>query len=150
MLNTKLSPCANLLYHWLLIHQDNTQNINFDLKSFQIWTGEFLDKNASESEILEAMYLLKNLGLIFVDGQSLKINQQCKLINTYTYELPKFYLLGEKTNKRSTYFWGLFMLISFMILWGGSFWFSIRLAQLSPKNMTPLTPYSILSETDKK
>lgn len=68
MLNTKLEPYANLLYHWLLIHQNTQENLPFDLTSFQIWSGEFLSKQVAENDMIKAIAVLKNINLIIVEN----------------------------------------------------------------------------------
>lgn len=145
MLNTTLNPCANLLYHWLLIHKKDTEKLPFDLVSFQAWSGEFLAKNMTKDEVLEAIYLLKNLKLINVENQLLYLNPKYESKNPYIYQLPTHYLLGKKTKKRNIYLGSLFLLLTFLSLWGGNFWFSLK----TNTEVIPLSSFSVLTETDE-
>ena len=64
MITEKLSPCANLLYHWINLHLQENQTIKLNLRNFQAWTGEFLESSASMREIQTSLSQLNSLDLI--------------------------------------------------------------------------------------
>ncbi len=66
MLKAKLTPCANLLYHWILWRNPSGGKLKVDLQDFQAWTGEYREKAYSDREIFNALKQLKELQLLAV------------------------------------------------------------------------------------
>lgn len=66
MLEAKLTPCATMLYHWILRKFPTSEQIKIDLQDFQAWTGEYLDNAYSDREIFEALQQLKQNHLVTV------------------------------------------------------------------------------------
>ncbi|MBW4623917.1 MAG: hypothetical protein KME17_31710 [Cyanosarcina radialis HA8281-LM2] len=64
MLEAKLTPCASLLYRWILARVPLETKVKVDLQDFQAWTGEHRERCYSDREILEALQQLKKLELI--------------------------------------------------------------------------------------
>lgn len=65
MLEAKLTPCATMLYHWIL-RKFTSEPIKIDLQDFQAWTGEYLEKSYSDREIFEALQQLKQKHLVTI------------------------------------------------------------------------------------
>jgi hypothetical protein len=142
----KLNSCTNLLYHWLVIHAQGNQALTFNCEAFQVWTSEFLPQPVTKDEVIEAIVNLKNLNLIKVENKEIRINFQERNNLLYINKLPVYFLLSQKNSSLGSWFWGLFILICLISLWGGCFWLSLRLSQLSPSSLIPTTPYSVLAE----
>lgn len=68
MLQENLTPCANLLYQWIVqkVSTKNNNILKLDLRDFQAWSAEFRDFPYSEREILKAFRELNQLELISV------------------------------------------------------------------------------------
>ncbi|WP_017717198.1 hypothetical protein [Kamptonema formosum] len=68
MLQENLTPCAGLLYQWIVqkVSTKNNNIIKLDLRDFQAWSAEFRDFPYSEREILKAFRELGQLELISV------------------------------------------------------------------------------------
>lgn len=67
MLQENLTPCATLLYQWIVRKISNKNNmVKLDMRDFQAWSAEFRDFPYSEREILQAFKQLKQLELINV------------------------------------------------------------------------------------
>lgn len=66
MLQEQLTPCANLLYQWILRKVPNKATANLNIKDFQAWSAEFKERPYSEREVLNAFRQLKQLELINV------------------------------------------------------------------------------------
>lgn len=65
MLRERLTPCANLLYHWLLNY---TAARRVDLSNFQVWSEEFLEKRFSTKDVDKAFMRLLQLGLLRIEN----------------------------------------------------------------------------------
>lgn len=148
MLNTQLSSCANLLYHWVLMRDSQNEGIFFDLEAFQAWTGEFLLKSATENEILDAISNLKHLNLIYLDGKLIRINRENDALEKYINPLPEVFLDYRKLNKKNYWRWGFLVAGSLCLLWSGCMWLAVKVAELSPSSVIAPTPFSVLAETD--
>ncbi|MBO1350667.1 MAG: hypothetical protein EBE86_026305 [Hormoscilla sp. GUM202] len=48
MLEAKLTPCANLMYNWMMGRSEGDRQMKADLQDFQAWTGEYREKAYSE------------------------------------------------------------------------------------------------------
>lgn len=66
MLEAKLTPCANLMYNWMMEREVGDGQLKVDLQDFQAWTGEYREKAYSDREIFGAFQQLKQLKLIKV------------------------------------------------------------------------------------
>lgn len=66
MLEAKLTPCANLLYRWILWRNPEGGKLKVDLQDFKAWTGEYREKAYSDREIFDALKQLKELQLLAV------------------------------------------------------------------------------------
>ena len=66
MLEAKLTPCATLLYHWILRKNSPSDQLKIDLQDFQAWTGEYRETAYSDREIFEALQQLKQHHLVTV------------------------------------------------------------------------------------
>jgi hypothetical protein len=66
MLEAKLSPCASLLYQWVLLRVHTDSKLKIDLQDFQAWTGEFRERSYSYTEVFEALSQLKDFNLVNV------------------------------------------------------------------------------------
>ncbi|MBC6477341.1 MAG: hypothetical protein GDA56_05660 [Hormoscilla sp. GM7CHS1pb] len=66
MLEAKLTPCANLMYNWMIGRSEGDRQLKVDLQDFQAWTGEYREKAYSDREIFIALQQLKQLKLILV------------------------------------------------------------------------------------
>jgi hypothetical protein len=68
MLQENLTPCADLLYQWIVqkVSTKNNNILKLDLRDFQAWSAEFRDFPYSEREILKAFRELNQLELISV------------------------------------------------------------------------------------
>ncbi|MBW4683449.1 MAG: hypothetical protein KME19_25670 [Microcoleus vaginatus WJT46-NPBG5] len=66
MLQEQLTPCANLLYQWILRKVPTKATANLNIKDFQAWSAEFKERPYSEREVLNAFRQLKQLELINV------------------------------------------------------------------------------------
>lgn len=66
MLQEQLTPCANLLYQWILRKVPNKATANLNIRDFQAWSAEFKERPYSEREVLNAFRQLKQLELINV------------------------------------------------------------------------------------
>lgn len=148
--NSELTPCANLLYHWLLIHNHHNKAIAFDYKAFQIWTTEFFPTCVSKDEIIEAISTLKKLNLIFLKNKLIEINPYRNRSNTKINNLPQCFLpvtkqIEKVKNKDNSWQTRLIMISSLLVLWGGTCALSVRMALSSPDSMTSTTPYHVLN-----
>lgn len=65
MLRERLTPCANLLYHWLLNY---TAARRVDLSNFQVWSEEFLEERFSTKDVDKAFMRLVQLGLLRIEN----------------------------------------------------------------------------------
>ena len=65
MLEAKLTPCASMLYRWIL-RRDPSSRLRIDLQDFQAWSGEYRENPYSISEIFDALGQLKELHLLTI------------------------------------------------------------------------------------
>jgi hypothetical protein len=73
MLKEELTPCANLLYQWILRKVSGPSLVKVDIRDFQAWSAEFKEFPYSEREIFQALRQLKQLELINVAKTELTI-----------------------------------------------------------------------------
>ncbi len=73
MLQEELTPCANLLYQWILRKVSGPSLVKVDIRDFQAWSAEFKEFPYSEREIFQALRQLKQLELINVAKTELTI-----------------------------------------------------------------------------
>lgn len=73
MLQEELTPCANLLYQWILRKVSGPSLVKVDIRDFQAWSAEFKEFPYSEREIFHALRQLKQLELINVAKTELTI-----------------------------------------------------------------------------
>lgn len=66
MLDAKLSPCASLLYKWVLLKAPAGTQIKVDLQDFKAWSGEHRKKPYSDRQIGYALAQLKEFDLVTV------------------------------------------------------------------------------------
>lgn len=66
MLDAKLSPCASLLYKWVLLKAPAGTEIKVDLQDFKAWSGEHRKKPYSDRQIGYALAQLKEFELVIV------------------------------------------------------------------------------------
>lgn len=66
MLEAKLTPCANLMYSWMMGREKGDRQVKVDLQDFQAWTAEYREKAYSDREIFSAFQQLKQHNLIKV------------------------------------------------------------------------------------
>lgn len=150
---TKMNLCANLLYYWLQIKNNETnksEGIVLDTDAFQLWSSEFFCHSISGDDLLQAILTLKNKRLISCHDHKIFIINQLKnqsINNNINHQLPLYDLVELKQYRRDndTFRWGLIFLASLLILWGGCFWLSMRIAQVSPSSfIVPNSHYNFL------
>lgn len=148
MLTSKFNPCANLLYHWLLIHHQDNQGITFEAKAFQIWSGEFLPRTVTQDEIIEAIMTLKRLKIITCHNHQFFLLVKPEEINQQVNQLPLYHSPELKNYGRDNngWYWSLVFLASLLTLWGSCFWLSLRIAQTAPSSIIPPTPFHVLAD----
>lgn len=75
MLQEDLTPCATLLYQWIVRKIANRKNniLKFDMRDFQAWSAEFRDFPYSEQEILLAFKQLKQFELLSVTEKEVTV-----------------------------------------------------------------------------
>ena len=74
MLEAKLTPCASLLYHWILLKAPAGTLVSFDLKDFRAWTSEHRanGKAYSMKQIRRALGELEDLQLVELQSELIK------------------------------------------------------------------------------
>ncbi len=142
----KLNNCANLLYYWLKIHHREKEGIILDTKAFQIWSTEFFRNQVTQDDIIEAILTLKNANIITYHNNQIFWNNNIENLDFEIAPLPVHDLVDWKKYERDNnpFRWGLVLLVSLLTLWGGCFWLSLRMAQLSPSTMVIPNSYPIL------
>lgn len=147
MIKARLSPTASLLYYWIQCHLKVHEKQRLDLEAFQAWTGEFLDVSASMGEICSSLYKLNRLGLITIEGTEVRLND---LPDSSSVEIPSLNQLEsipcQRSYENNPLVWGLFMAVSFLVLWSGSFALSARLNQFNPSGAIAMDVHSVLGE----
>ncbi|AFY39756.1 hypothetical protein Lepto7376_3565 [[Leptolyngbya] sp. PCC 7376] len=86
MLKERLTPCATLLYHWLL-NRDAFRKLN--LANFQIWSEEFLEERFSIKEVDRAFLRLISLGLVRIQNEEITVTPIDKGLPVKLQPLPK-------------------------------------------------------------
>lgn len=66
MLDAKLSPCASLLYKWVLLKAPAGTQVKVDLQDFKAWSGEHRKRPYSDRQIAYALSQLKDFDLVTV------------------------------------------------------------------------------------
>ena len=100
MLEVKLTPCATMLYHWILRKFPNSDQRKIDLQDFQAWSGEYRDNAYSDREIFEALQQLKKNHLVSVSHTEVTLGVRLgnpKIVAPQS-SSP---LLGSQTNSAS-------------------------------------------------
>ncbi len=147
MIKVKLTPCASLLYYWIQSHIRANQKLTLDLESFQVWTGEFLEKSASMREIHASLSRLNELGLITLEGTEVTLNNNIN--NTEIKISPLSQLLltkSDENNSNNSFLWGLLVTLIFLVLWSCSLAFSLKLSQIETDNFPVTNPFQVLGE----
>ena len=148
MITEKLSPCANLLYHWIKLHLQENRTVKLNLRNFQAWTGEFLESSASMREIQASLSQLKSLDLIAIEGMEVRIKNSLHHNQIKIYPLPPNLITKTEKHENNNFLWVLVM--SLMCLIFGSFstvlyW---KLAQVQGNFPVITNPYQVLAEID--
>lgn len=65
MLEAKLTPCASMLYRWIL-RRDPSSRLRIDLQDFQAWSGEYRENPYTIAEIFDALGQLQELHLLAI------------------------------------------------------------------------------------
>lgn len=148
MSKIKLNSCANLLYYWLEIHHQDKKGMILDTKAFQIWSTEFFRNPVTQDDIIQAILTLKNANIISYHDHQIFWENKAKDINFEIDKLPVYDLVEFKKYKQdnNVFSWGLVLFASLLTLWGGCFWLSLRMAQLSPSTMVIPNSYPILND----
>ena len=137
MLTEKLNPCANLLYHWLLIHHRDNQGIIFEPSAFQVWSSEFIRHSLTQDEVIDAISTLKRLKIITYNQRQFFLQVKEKDINPEVNKLPVsyFFELNKYRQSKKEQHWGLIFVAILFALWGGCFWLSLRMTDKSSPRM---------------
>lgn len=112
MIKTQLKPCESLLYNWIKSRIDASYHFNFDVHNFQAWTGEFLEKSASLSEIHAALSHLNKMDLITVNGTDIFLRNYLNSSQVKFSKLSNFF--WEKHYK-NIIFGGMIIALSLMM-----------------------------------
>lgn len=148
MIEAKLTPCASLLYQWILARVPVETKLKIDLQDFQAWTGEYRERSYSDREILEALYQLKTLDLI--GASKTEVTLEVKPIEDESLNLsPTAQLfLTQSDRSHSSNRW---LLLAKIV--GGSFVLGIAsvvlglaIAQTQPQIFHLSSPWSVLGE----
>ena len=99
MLESKLNPCATMLYHWILRKVPNSDQAKIDLQDFQAWTAEYNDNAYSDREIFEALEQLKRNHVVSVSHTEVTLG--VRLGNPKIVDSQSSPLLGSQTNSAS-------------------------------------------------
>lgn len=95
MLKTKLSPCANLLYHWILWRQNNDGQLTIDLQDFKAWTGEYREHPYSDREIFDALQQLKETQSITIGKTEVTVAIEGSNLSSFADRSPLELLLKD-------------------------------------------------------
>ncbi|PSB01348.1 hypothetical protein [Merismopedia glauca] len=149
MLEAKLSPCASLLYQWVLLRVPTDNKLKIDLQDFQAWTGEFREKSYSYTEVFEALGQLRELNLVNVSRT--EVTLEAKVSNRFCIcsetELPSETFPGKDRPNR----WLLFtkILVVSSILSFASISIGLTLFKLQPEAINTPNPWSVLGEKNQ-
>jgi hypothetical protein len=147
MLEAQLSPCASLLYQWVLLRVSADAKTKIDLQDFQAWTGEFREKSYSYSEVFAALSQLKDFNLVNVSRTEVTLEAK---------ESDRFYLPSQielnsapVTEPKTPNRWLLLTKIIAIsaILSAASVGIGIGLWKLQPEAMKTPHPWSVLGES---
>ncbi len=147
MIKTKLTLCGSLLYHWIQSRSKGDRTLTLDLENFQTWTGEFMEKSASMSEIRASVSKLRAMGLISVQGTEVKLKNNSNHGQIQLEPLPKFLLTHSKDN--CSWFRSFVITFSLLVLWLGSLGFALKIVQTKSEEVIQTNPYQLLIERDK-
>lgn len=145
MLQVKLSPCASLLYQWVLSRETVDNKLKIDLQDFQAWTGEFREKAYSYAEVFEALCQLRNLDLVNVSRTEVTLEATVSdrvCLSTQT-ELVSTTEPEEKQHSRSSVLVKI-ALIS-IVMTGAVTAIGIGLMRWQPETLNINHPWSALS-----
>jgi hypothetical protein len=149
MLEAKLSPCASLLYQWVLLRISTDNKLKIDLQDFQAWTGEFREKSYSYGEVFTALCQLKDLNLVNISRT--EITLEPKISDRFDLD-RKIELASEKSPEEHSpsrwlvltkilFFSGIFSLTSVAI--------GLSLCQLQPQTLDTPHPWSVLADRNQ-
>lgn len=156
MLEAKLTPCATMLYHWILRKFPTSDSMKIDLQDFQAWTGEYRATAYSDREIFEALQQLKQNHLVTVGHTEVTLAVRLADPNAVASQ-PALPILATEENQASTrlkrqhphpiLLVSLIMFASFMV---GMIPILLGLSVLPSYNWSPLNekPETVLNEKD--
>ncbi len=143
MLKSKLTICSSLLYHWLRLHQNSKRTLPFDPKNFRAWTGEFLEQSVSADDIDTALFQLKYLNLIAINGQTVQLKKDFHHTRLHVPPLPNLLVKARSGNGRVV---GVVMVISLLTLWLGSVAVYHQSANNQIDQPVEMNPFEVLGE----
>jgi hypothetical protein len=148
MLEAKLTPCASLLYQWILARVPPETKLKVDLQDFQAWTGEYRERSYSDREILEAVRQLKTLDLIGVSKTEVTVEARPVEDESFNIHPTAQLFLGESDRSEESNRW---LLLAKLVL--GSLALSVTtvvlglaIAQTQPQIFNTSNPWSVLGE----
>jgi hypothetical protein len=148
MLEAKLTPCASLLYQWILARVPQETKLKVDLQDFQAWTGEYREKSYSDREILEALRQLKTLDLIGVSKTEVTVEAKPVEDESLNIHPTAQLFLGASDRSEESNRW---LLLAKIVL--GSLALSVTMvvlglsiAQTQPQIFNTSNPWSVFGE----
>lgn len=113
MLETPLTNCAHLLYHWIVSRMaEDTNVVKIDLKDFQAWTAEYREKPYSNQELFEALLQLKELELISLSKTEITLKVEAQNPWRFQAQLPTQMLLQEQQTKNHRFRYIFWLILS--------------------------------------
>lgn len=148
MLNTQLSPCASLLYHWIRCHSQANSPFRLNLDHFQVWTSEFLQHPAKMREIKEALGQLSRLNLVDVQGTQIILHHQAVSPPIKIYPLQNFFLRCHRENQ--PWFWVLMLLLGFGCVSSAAIAVVYSIPSQAGHQTVIHNPFQVLGQRDSK
>jgi hypothetical protein len=145
MLEAHLTPCANLLYGWMLRRRTAGTPLKIDLQDFQALTSEYREQPYSDREIFEALQQLKQLQLIAVARTEVTLGVKPPDSSSLNTPQPARSFIEERA--RPNRFLLLLQILSGSFALGlTSVILGLALVQTQPMTLITPHPWSVLGE----
>ncbi|MBW4617949.1 MAG: hypothetical protein KME17_01010 [Cyanosarcina radialis HA8281-LM2] len=148
MLEAKLTPCASLLYQWIVARVPLETKLKVDLQDFQAWTGEYRERSYSDREILDALRQLKTLELIGVSKTEVTVEAKPVEDESFNIHPTAQLFLNENDRSEETNRWLLLAKIVFssLALSITTVVLGLAIAQTQPQVFNMSNSWSVLGE----
>lgn len=143
MLETKLSPRAALLYHWIRSRPHHDGRVTLDLQDFQAWTAEYREKPYGDREVLDALREIKAHQFVKVRKTQVTLDLLADPRDREPLPNPGSIERGDRPNPVLLVFTSVLTAFAFGLF---PLLFAFHLSQANPGSPLSPTPWAVLSE----